>query len=135
MKRLANATMHDQIAYKEDFARLGFEVESTPLLREVKGARDAYALACEVIEQTKGKYDGLLIGGRTDVMIYLSILAPINRLELYIAETERIRDANDRFVFRLSGVTKVYVNHPVDMVGAAICADIDTISLWRDNPA
>jgi hypothetical protein len=130
MIKLANATMHDQRDFRADFERLGFEVEPTPRLRQVSGAKEAYDLAREVVRQAKKEgFDGLLIGGRTDVMIYIAIEAPIHGLQLFIAETERIRDANDRFVFNLAGVTKVYLSHPADLVGAAIAAEIDTVGL------
>ena len=96
----------------------------------MSGARDAYALAHEVVERAKKEgFDGLLIGGRTDVMIYIAILAPIHGLDLYQAETVRVRDEHDRFVFNLAGVTKVYLSHPADLVGAAIVAEIDTAEL------
>ena len=133
MIKLANATMHDQSAYRSEFAKLGFEVESTPRLRPVSGAKEAYNLACEVIDQARREgFQGLLLGGRTDLMIYIAVQAPAWGLSLYVAETERIRDENDRFVFQLKGVTKIYVSHPVDLVGAAIAAEIDTLRLFRD---
>jgi hypothetical protein len=133
MIRLANATMHDQSQFLDDFRSFGFEVEPTPRLRQVSGAREACELAREVIEQAKKEgYEGLLLGGRTDVMIYLAIQAPAWGLSLYVAETERIRDASDRFVFELKGVTKVYVSHPVDLVGAAIAAEVDYLGLLRE---
>ena len=134
MVKLLNATMHDQSAYRSDFAKLGFEVEATPKLRQVSGAREAYELACQVVQQARKEgFKGLLIGGRTDVMIYLAIQAPAWGLSLYVAETERIRDASDRFVFQLKGVTKVYVSHPADLVGAAIAAEVDTLGLSREE--
>jgi hypothetical protein len=130
MIKLANATMHDQSKFVEDFRKLGFEVEATPRLRQVSGARDAYELAREVVEQARKEgFDGLLLGGRTDVMIYIAIEAPICGLQLFIAETVRERDEHDRFVFNLAGVTKVYVSHPADLAGAAIVAEIDTAEL------
>ena len=133
MVKLANATMHDQSNFREAFKNFGFEVETTPRLREVSGAREAYELACQVVEQAKKEgYDGLLLGGRTDLMIYIAVQAPAWGLELYIAETERIRDANDRFVFNLVGVTKVYLNHPADLAGAAIVAEVDTLALKKE---
>jgi len=133
MVKLANATMHDQSAFRDNFLNFGFDVEPTPRLREVSGAWEAYNLAREVVEQAKKEgYEGLLLGGRTDLMVYIAIQAPAWGLSLYIAETERIRDANDRFVFNLSGVTKIYVAHPVDLVGAAIAAEVDTLGLKRE---
>ena len=126
MIRLANATMHDQTGYLADFHRLGFEVESTPRLRPVSGAKEAYSLAREVVEQAKKEgFHGLLLGGRTDIMIYIAIEAPIRGLQLYIAETMRVRDEYDRFVFNIKGLTKIHVSHPADLVGAATAAEID----------
>ena len=132
MIKLLNATMHDQSPFCDDFKKLGFDVEPTPRLREVSGAKEAYELACEVVQQArKGGFDGLLLGGRTDVMIYIAVQAPAWRLELYVAETERIRDKNDRFVFNLTGVSKIYLAHPTDLVGPAIAAEIDTLTLSK----
>ena len=132
MVKLANATMHDQSAFRDDFLNFGFEVEASPRLREVSGPKEAYELACEVVQQAKREgFQGILLGGRTDLMIYIAVQAPAWGLELYIAETERIRDENDRFVFQLKGISKVYVAHPVDLVGAAIAAEIDTLGLLR----
>ena len=132
MIKLANATMHDQTQYLESFRKFGFDVEPIPRLRQVSGAREAYELACQVVEQSRKEgYDGLLLGGRTDVMVYIAIQAPAWRLSLYIAETERIRDENDRFIFELKGVTRVYVSHPADLAGAAIVAEVDTLGLSK----
>ena len=132
MIKLANATLHDQSQFLNDFAKLGFEVESTPRLRPVSGAKEAYNLACEVVEQARKEgYKGILLGGRTDLMIYIAVQAPAWGLSLYVAETERIRDEHDRFVFQLKGVTKIYVSHPVDLVGAAIAVEVDTLGLLR----
>jgi len=132
MVKLANATMHDQSRFLDAFRNFGFEVEATPRLREVSGAWEAYSLACEIVEQAKKEgFDGLLLGGRTDLMIYLAIQAPAYGLKLYQAETKRERDANDRFIFNITDVTRIYVSHPVDLVGAAIAAEIDTLRLLR----
>lgn len=130
MIRLLNATMHDQSAFQSAFKKLGFDVEAAPRLHPVTGAKEAYALACEVVQQAKKEgFNGLLLGGRTDIMIYIAIEAPIHGLQLYIAETVRERDENDRFVFNLKGLTKVYVSHPTSMVGAAVAVEADVIGL------
>jgi len=132
MIKLANATMHDQSQYLDAFRNFGFEVETSPRLREVSGTWEACNLAREVVEQAKKEgFDGLLLGGRTDLMIYIAVQAPAWGLDLYQAETERIRDANDRFVFNLVGVSRIYLAHPVDLVGAAIAAEIDYLGLLR----
>jgi hypothetical protein len=132
MIKLANATMHDQSQFVDAFRNFGFEVEVTPRLRSVSGPKEAYELAREVVQKAKKEgFNGLLIGGRTDLMIYIAIQAPIHGLALYIAETERIRDGHDRFVFNLTGLSKVYVAHPADLAGAAIVAEVDTLGLSK----
>ena len=73
----------------------------------------------------------MLIGGRTDLMIYIAIQAPAWGLSLYQAETKRERDENDRFIFNITDVTRIYVSHPVDLVGAAIAAEVDHLGLLR----
>ncbi len=134
MIRLANATMHDQTQFINDFRGLGFDVETAPRLRPISGAKEAYELACEVVQQARKEgFDGLLIGGRTDVMIYIAIEAPIYGLQLFIAETVRERDENDRFVFNLAGLTQVYVSHPTNLVGAAIAVQADTAGLYKSQ--
>ena len=132
MIRLLNATMHEQANFKDAFEKLGFDVEPTPRLHPVTGAKEAYELACKVVQQARTEgFDGLLIGGRTDVMIYIAIEAPIHGLQLFIAETKRERDENDRFIFNLAGVTKVYVSHPTMLAGAAVVVEADTIGLRK----
>lgn len=132
MIKLANATMHDQSQYLDAFRNFGFEVEATPRLREVSGAWEACNLAREIVEQAKKEgFDGLLLGGRTDLMVYIAVQAPAWGLDLYQAETIRQRDENDRFVFNIAGVTKIYVSHPADLVGAAIAAEVDHLGLLR----
>ena len=77
MIKLANATMHDQSQYLDAFRNFGFEVETSPRLREVSGTWEACNLAREVVEQAKKEgFDGLLLGGRTDLMIYIAVQAP-----------------------------------------------------------
>jgi hypothetical protein len=133
MIKLANATMHDQSQYLDAFRNFGFEIEPTPRLRQVSGAWEACSLAREIVEQAKKEgYDGLLLGGRTDLMIYLAIQAPAYGLKLYQAETKRERDENDRFIFNITDVTRIYVSHPVDLVGAAIAAEVDYLGLLRE---
>ncbi|MEA4884231.1 MAG: hypothetical protein VB144_11370 [Clostridia bacterium] len=108
MIRLANLTMHDQTEYLEAYRGLGYEVNPKPLLREVSGAEDAKAAACEALKAAEAQgASGILLGGRTDMCIYAAVLATIGGFRVFVAETERVRDENDRFVFRLVGVTPV----------------------------
>ncbi len=109
--KLANLTMHDQLQFVDRFRELGFEVDPKPLLREVSGMEDAKAAACEALKAAKDQgAQGILLGGRTDVCVYAAILAAAGRFKVYVAETKRVRDESDRFVFELAGVT------PIDLV-------------------
>ncbi len=128
MIKLFNATMHDETPYLDAFKTLGYDVDPEPRLSAVDGPAEAYAMAKRAVAAAKG-YDGMLIGGRTDVMIYIAILAPIEGLGLYIAETKRTRDANDRFVFHLAGVTPIYVEHDPHIMGAAVAVHLDVLGL------
>lgn len=109
--KLANLTMHDQIQFVDRFRELGFDINPTPLLREVSGMEDAKAAACEALKAAKDQgAQGILLGGRTDVCVYAAILAAAGRFKVFVAETKRVRDESDRFVFELEGVT------PIDLV-------------------
>lgn len=109
--KLANVTMHDQTQYIEQFRQLGYEIDPRPLLKEVSGAQEAYQTAKEAIQEAIDMgAEGILLGGRTDLCIYAAILAAQAGLRVLIAETKRIRDENDRFVFVLAGVTPVYLD-------------------------
>lgn len=106
--RLANVTMHGQAQYLEAFKALGYVVNPEPLLRVCAGAEDAKAAACEALKAAEAQgAQGILLGGRTDVVIYAAILAAIGNFKVFVAETERVRDENDKFVFNLKGVTPV----------------------------
>lgn len=108
MKRLANCTMHDQSNLVEQYREFGYEVVGEPLLREVSGMEDAIVAAYEAVTKAKEMgAEGILLGGRTDLVIYSALLAAERGLEVFVAETVRIRDENDRFVFQLAGVTPV----------------------------
>jgi len=109
--RLANVTMHPQDDYLDAFKALGYVVNPEPLLRVCAGAEDAKAAAVEALKAAEAQgAQGILLGGRTDVVIYAAILAAIGNFKVFVAETERIRDANDAFVFNLAGVTPVELN-------------------------
>ncbi len=111
MIKLLNATMHDQTQYIEDFKNFGFEVQSEPQLEVVAGGKEALELASDTVQKAiDGGYDGLLLGGRTDIMIYISHLIEGTNLKLYLSETERVRDENDRFIFNLVGVTPIAIS-------------------------
>ena len=129
--KLANLTMHDQSALVSKFASLGYEVNPTPLLREVSGTEDAIAAAHEAISAARAQgAEGVLLGGRTDVCIYAATFAAFHGLHICVAETERVRDENDRFVFKLSGVTPLNVYWDYDG-GNASGLKVDTDLPWQ----
>jgi hypothetical protein len=134
MLKLANCTMHDQTQYIEQFISFGFDIDPKPLLGEVSGAEEAIKMAKRIIYNVKGGnltdgvpalVDGILIGGRTDVCVYLAIYAAAFGIKAYITETKRIRD-NDKFVFNLCGVTPLLLTSFTDgYYGPGVTIDIN----------
>lgn len=108
MLLMANCTMHNQKEYVSDFEKFGFKVLPEPLFREVSGTEDAWKAAAKAVRKAiELGVEGILLGGRTDLVVYTCQMALAEGLEVFIAETERIRDENDRFVFKLKGVQRI----------------------------
>ena len=136
--RLANLTMHPQDDYLDAFRALGYDVDPRPLLRTCAGAEDAKAAACEALKAAAAQdAEGILLGGRTDMCVYTAILAVMGGFRVFVAETERIRDANDAFVFNLKGVTQVDITEAVDeydnLLGAAVVGVPDPPATISDD--
>lgn len=130
--KLANVTMHDQTQYLAQYRALGYEIDPTPLLRECTGPQDAWQVAFAAIKAAKDQHaHGIILGGRTDVCLYAAITAVSNRLRVFIAETKRVRDENNCFVFNLAGVTPVALTGFMDSYhGMGI--QVDTV--WAKDP-
>jgi len=136
--RLANCTMHPQNDYLDAFRALGYDVDPRPLLRTCAGAEDAKAAACEALKAAAAQdAEGILLGGRTDMCVYAAMLAVMGGFKVFVAETERIRDANDAFVFNLKGVTQVDIAEAVDeydnLLGAAVVGVPDPPATISDD--
>lgn len=116
--RLANCTMHNQAEYLAAYATLGYEVLPEPLLREVAGPEDALSAAREAVDIAKAVgAQGILLGGRTDLCIYVAIEAVCQGLKVFVAETKRERyteGGKDFFRFNLVGVTPVKLGFVYD---------------------
>ena len=114
--KLANCTMHDQTPYLDRFKWLGYKVNPVPLLREVSGGEDALKTAQVVVQLAlKQGADGILLGGRTDLCIYIGLMAVEAGLKVFVAETRRVRYidkyGHDYFKFNLHGVTPVLLGY------------------------
>lgn len=135
--KLANLTMHDQTEYLDAFMALGYKVDPKPLLRACAGAEDAKAAACEALRTAQAQgAEGILLGGRTDMCVYAAILAVTGGFKVYVAETERLRDADGNFAFNLRGVTPVeldlVLDEYLDDAGATVCG-VDAPPAYMDN--
>lgn len=123
--KLANGTMHNQESFIDKFRELGYEIIPEPLLREVpQGDTDAaVALAMDVVRQARNlSATDILIGGRSDLAIYIALIAANDGMGVCVADTRRTRDENDRFIFNLEAVVElplytgrqggVFIDHP-----------------------
>jgi hypothetical protein len=121
--KLANLTLHDQTQYIDQYKSFGFDIDPKPLIREVSGSSDAIKAAEEAVQKAIDQgADAILIGGRTDLCIYITILAATceKLFKVFVAETQRIRTSDDKFVFNLSGVTEVKIHSEIDSYRRAI---------------
>lgn len=110
LKRMANLTMHDQSQYKNSFEELGFKIEVEPRLKTVSSTSESLELAEKIRRDLIAEgIDSALLGGKTDLSIYLAIELASRDVQLYTVNTERVRDENDRFVFQFKGLDKLCV--------------------------
>lgn len=113
MVKMANLTLHEQSEYVEGFRKYGFEIEVSPqgLLVENNDSKAIRDMCKEKIDEIVSQgYQAVLLGGRTDVAIYLYQFAKEKGLKCYIVHTERIRKViNDKsfFEFKFEGLTEV----------------------------
>ena len=144
--KLANLTMHPQNDYLDAFRALGYDIDPRPLLRACSGMEDAKAAAVEALQAAAAQdAEGILLGGRTDMCVYAGILAVMGGFKVFIAETERLRDADGNFAFNLRGITPVdlrdILDEDADTMGAGvrgidaapaeICADAQAINHFQ----
>lgn len=74
--RLANCTSHWQANNASKYRRLGFEVSVVPLLPHFGNDEDPLLVARDAVaECVRMGVDGALVAGRTDVGVYVAILA------------------------------------------------------------
>lgn len=114
--KLANCTMHDQTRYLDEFKKMGYSVNPVPLLREVNGKEDAVKAAQVAVQRAlKQKAEGIILGGRTDLCIYIGLMAVEAGLKVFVVETKRVRytdrNGSDYFRFNLQGLTPVLIGY------------------------
>ena len=114
--KLANLTLHSQERYKKDFAREGFDIEIEPHGIVVNGQKpeEIRKMAKEAVEDAiRRGCEGFLLGGRTDVAIYISEIAQKKGIPCFVVNTKRVRvwdRGNEFFKFNFGGVIRICIS-------------------------
>lgn len=91
LRKLANFTMHHQSIYLETWRKQGFVVEPTPQAPRVyKGLTEIQV--CEMVRKkidTLVHFDGVLLGGLTNLMCYAWYACSTLNLPTYIIKSPR----------------------------------------------
>lgn len=123
--KMANLTMHDQTEYLQNFAELGFEIEAVPRLKAVSNPREGLELATKIRRDLLAEgIDSALLGGKTDLSIYLAVELASHDVQLYTVNTERVRDENDRFVFQFKGLDKLCIRKDNEYRGSVCLTNL-----------
>ena len=87
---------------------------------------DAHDIAQHVNDQMQRVYEmgakSVLVGGLSDLTYYQIHAALSDGLAVYVADTERVRDENDRFVFKFRGLRRV---QPAERLFANLSAEAE----------
>jgi len=112
MKKMYNLTLHDEIDNMEIFHKNGFDIDPTPRLISPPYGRTPHdpdtmmAYAKMTISQLPEDAEAILIGGLTDLMIYIYNLLKdqMPDVKIYIASTQRHKKTN---TFDIVGLREV----------------------------
>lgn len=113
LKTLLNLTLHKQGEMEIALARsAGYNLMPEPLAPVVgegqEGLEAAASQICEVIGRAVAEGASVLIGGHTGALVYaLRAIRDEEWPEFVIFETQRVRDASDRFVFQPMGILRI----------------------------
>jgi len=112
--KLANFTLHDQAGFVNQWRGLGFEMDPqprAPLIEFEKGEWTEEAILAAVyttLTQIKQEgFQAILIGGLSNAMAYAWLLADALGLEVVMARTPRERTPDGKFIFRLTGYSRL----------------------------
>lgn len=106
--KIINLTLHEltgeQLQLLKNIAGNDYEIISSPQGKVFRTVDDRIEYANEVVKGLSNK-DYVIIGGDTLFFVILTQkIIEENKLVTYLhADTERIRDKNDRFVFNFKG--------------------------------
>lgn len=118
--RLANCTSHWQTQNIEAYAALGFDVRPEPLLPHVQSGIEAIRTAEEAVaEALRLGMDGVLVAGRTDLAVYVALIAVDAGLDVYVPDTDHSFTVPPglpgvRHKLRLRGVARIAVRRSED---------------------
>lgn len=110
MQRIANFTLHDQKDYVRRWRKFGFDMDPrprAPLIQYEQKRWTEEKIFSEVKKRIykihDEKYDAILIGGLSNVMLYAWYLANKLGIRVIMAKTPRKRGKNGGFIFVLEG--------------------------------
>ena len=84
-KRLANATNHNQRGLSELYEKMGYIVDPAPIMPHTGSWQDPLMVAERVVQTAlEQKADGILLGGTTELVIYVALLAVQAGLPVYV---------------------------------------------------
>lgn len=98
LKRMYNLTLHDNAGDEDTFKEYNFNIDPKPrLMSPPRGNRpdnpeDVIKYAKYSVEEIPDDADAVLIGGLTDLMIYIYMLLKRKRpdVEIWVAATKRV---------------------------------------------
>jgi len=110
MIKLANFTLHDQVAYVDKWREFGFEIDPTPrapLIEFEKGEwteeKILEAVKSSLLQIKSENFEAIMIGGLSNCMSYAWYLAHQMGLRVVMSKTPRLRTPDGKFIFVLTG--------------------------------
>ena len=122
--KLYNLTAHRQ--NPAEWVKFGFDIEPEPRIGELP--LDNHTEVCRAVKKALSDIpegSALLIGGAQIITDYITLFAWQWGDAVFAAVTERLRDENDRFVFRLKGV----IETPLSILGRLGGLELQTSKL------
>lgn len=112
LERMYNLTTHDESGDIEKFKSFGFDIDPQPRLfappygRTPREPMNMYHYAKATVDNLPSDAEAVLIGGLTDLMIYIYniIKESKSNVRIYIAATRRMNKNNDYEILHLREV-------------------------------
>jgi len=110
MIKLANFTLHNQVAYIDKWREFGFEMDPTPRAPLIKFEEQEWtedkildSVKRALTEIKQEGFEAIMIGGLSNCMAYAWFLAYKLGLRVIMSKTPRLRTPDGKFVFKLTG--------------------------------